>query len=261
MAHWDMSDLATVEKRLNAALEDASTNRTERRKSAGLEWEASNTADPNRISFLGLSLELREMIYKEALVCEELTCNWLPDNPEERYINKNNRKAQPNVALFDVCRQISAEAQKVYYGINTFTTRRMFAFELAGRYAMMVPAPYKDLVRQVQYSFDFRHVYCRPNQFRTYIDMVRRWFPSAHVEIKLWDYPSSAHFENFTSREEHSNPGIGLWRELTGWDEIPEGFGVTIEGVGFYHKHLVDALERWRSQGTAYKQGKAHLIG
>ncbi|KAF2497835.1 hypothetical protein BU16DRAFT_525425 [Lophium mytilinum] len=257
MAHWDMSNLTTVEKRLDAALEDASKNRSEQHKLAGLEWEASKTADINRVSFLDLSLELREMIYTEALICEELTCTWLPEDPAQRYVNKYNPQNQPNVALFKVCRQIRAEAQKIYYSSNTFTTRLMFAFEQAGRYAMMVPAPYKDLVRQVHYRFDFRHLLCRPKEFPIYTSMIRKWFPSAHVEIMLWEYPSSVHFLNVTSREENFQSERNFLKTLTGWDKIPDGFGITFDGVGFYSHKLKDIMVDWKPLLRA-KDGAVH---
>ncbi|KAF2804076.1 uncharacterized protein BDZ99DRAFT_575727 [Mytilinidion resinicola] len=76
---------------------------TQQFREEGLKWKPSQKADPDRISFLDLALEIRNMVYREALAKE----------PE-----------LPNYALFAVCRQTQAEGQAIYYSTNTFMAKK-----------------------------------------------------------------------------------------------------------------------------------------
>ncbi|KAF2497834.1 hypothetical protein BU16DRAFT_326421 [Lophium mytilinum] len=140
----------------------SSINITQEFRADSLQWKPSQQADLNRISFLDLALELRNQIYKEALVKERI--EKIPYTKVPRLAPKfypGPADDPVNFALFAVCRQIRAEAQTVFYSENTFVANEMMITGLIkgklddrgislSRILEVVPKPYSSLVRRLE---------------------------------------------------------------------------------------------------------------
>ncbi|KAF2489064.1 hypothetical protein BU16DRAFT_586239 [Lophium mytilinum] len=98
-----------------------------------LVWKASEKIDDSRISFLDLSLELREPIYEELLVFDKVrTVTYDPKTGPYKLVwyqgkssTTNNVYKDVDSVIMTICRQLYAEATHTFRTRNTFISNQM----------------------------------------------------------------------------------------------------------------------------------------
>ncbi|KAF2804077.1 uncharacterized protein BDZ99DRAFT_526116 [Mytilinidion resinicola] len=230
---------------------------TEERKMELLQWVPSQKADSDRISMLDISLEIREIIYKEALVCEGSICareDLLEFSLEfdEAHDSSDSGvdKCRPFTQIFCVCRQLYAECEKVFYSCNRFVGRPQAIHSFRDHEIKFVPSPYNTLVRRVEYGVYWESLQNWPGAFCDHLNKVREWMPATnHVQYKLRWADNLIDLDGNSSPEASLKRTVGLLKCYTLKDQkLPEWLEFSIHGTKEEEKHMAAAMAMWRKK-------------
>ncbi|KAF2497833.1 hypothetical protein BU16DRAFT_580413 [Lophium mytilinum] len=248
---------------------------TEERKKELLKWVPSQKTDSDRISFLDISLEIREMIYKEALVCEGSICfrDDLPDfhilwdssdsEADDNKPDSSNRganKDRPFQQLFSVCRQVYAECQKVFYSCNKFVGRPQAIHSFRDHEIKFIQSPYNALVRRVEYGIYWESLRNWPGAFGDHLSKVREWMPAAkYVQYTLRWADDLIGLDGEPSSEASLKRTATLLKAYTlGHEELPTWLDFAVRGSKEDEEHMAASVAIWRKKtadGTGLDDG------
>lgn len=164
-----------------------------------LEWVPSKSIDESRISFLDLPLELRSIVYEELLVFPGYVAHLINGRPITTFVDMlpgmdaSCPPTMPSKAVFNIfgiCRQITAEAKKIFFSKNTFCPVRNPRVSThptkITKYWMPVEPQYAHLITQLRVVLS--HPYGRQARAREGAALLRNAFPALKRAVFIIDF-------------------------------------------------------------------------